>query len=336
MPQFTRKERKINYYHKKCKKYLRFDFEYRCAYCGLHEFENIASYNFFQIDHFRPKKKFSHLPDIDDYKNLFYSCSICNGRSGKSDNWDDNLLNPCVEEIYGDDYHIKLKPDPITYKLISNSDAGKIFIDTIKLDQKKHREIRRDRLARNASLDRKKNKLDEMICDLERTMDSESKRKVMLYLIEQKEQIKNEYLGPYYKLNCLDEEEIAFFNIIKQIDSGIKIDKIFEENQLDFKLSYGSYTVKCYVEYREKGFLKKGNKAVSIGSEQLDGWKRGKDRIVYIVVNPIESIIYFSPVPLEGNLISFDDNSLLTKDSFVKMFSEELSLSDMQVASAKR
>lgn len=62
MSEFIRKTRKINYYHNKCKKYLRFDFGYRCAYCGLHEFESILAYNSFQIDHFRPKKSLLHYP----------------------------------------------------------------------------------------------------------------------------------------------------------------------------------------------------------------------------------------------------------------------------------
>ena len=55
---------------------------FQCVYCSIHEsqFGGIINYH---IDHFRPASKFSHL--INDIRNLFYSCPICN--RFKSNDW---------------------------------------------------------------------------------------------------------------------------------------------------------------------------------------------------------------------------------------------------------
>lgn len=332
MSQFIRKTRKIDYHNTKCKKYLRFDFGYRCAYCGQHEFENIGSYNFFQIDHFRPKKKFAHLPNIDDYNNLFYACSICNGRSGKSDNWDENLLNPCVDEIFGDQYHIKATPDLKTFKLISNSNEGQIFINTIKLDNKKHREIRCARHERNTSLNTEKALLEEMIRDLDATVESENKVKMMSSLKQKHSEIEFMFIGPYYKSQVLDEEETVLFESLFQIDSSIKMSKIYEENELDFLLSYGEYSSKCYVEYAKKCVFKGGKKLINVLEENIALWNKEIGRVVCLLVNTFDGSIYYSNPPKEGNVLVFSEVDLLTKDTYYNLFGDNLDLSKIQAA----
>jgi len=60
---------------------LRELFDHKCCYCTLNEGEN--DFGYFNIDHFRPKKKFPHLETA--YENLYYACQRCNVY--KRDNW---------------------------------------------------------------------------------------------------------------------------------------------------------------------------------------------------------------------------------------------------------
>ncbi|WP_214630368.1 HNH endonuclease [Paenibacillus agaridevorans] len=334
MSQFLRKSRKINYFHSKCKKYLRFDFNYRCAYCGQHEFENIASYNFFQIDHFRPKKKFSHLSDIDDYNNLYYSCSICNGRSGKSDNWDENLLNPCMVNIFGDEHHIKITPDLITFKLISNSPEGQIFINTIKLDNRKHREIRRERHARNISLNTERALLEEMMKDLEAVFECEKNANMMSYLKQKHSEIEYRLIGPYYKSQVFDEEEIILAERLRDIDTGITLSKIYDENELDYILEYGQYSTKCYVEYVEKCVFRNGRKTINVFGDNVTIWNQEMGKVICLLVNKTDGTIYYSNPPQSGNVLTFNSADVITKDTYSILFGESLNLAELQAAVA--
>ena len=64
---------------------LRQDFQYRCAYCLIHEFHNGGVANF-AIDHHRPTGGAYARPDLaDDYTNLYWCCSECN--QNKADQW---------------------------------------------------------------------------------------------------------------------------------------------------------------------------------------------------------------------------------------------------------
>ena len=71
-------EKKYKDYH--CyKKYLKDDFQRRCAYCNTHD-EWLLPLPF-EIDHFIPRAVFEEAKrtDLDtDYRNLMYSCPICN------------------------------------------------------------------------------------------------------------------------------------------------------------------------------------------------------------------------------------------------------------------
>ena len=83
------------------RRWLRQDFEFRCAYCLRHEF-------FFgggeagEIDHFCPRYLF---PDrVNEYGNLYWSCRKCNAVKGGK--WPSEaqmgrglrFLDPCVED----------------------------------------------------------------------------------------------------------------------------------------------------------------------------------------------------------------------------------------------
>jgi len=62
--------------------YVRKDFNHQCAYCLMSEFFAGGEENF-ELDHFRPKKRFPNL--LNDFYNLYYSCHPCNFT--KLDHW---------------------------------------------------------------------------------------------------------------------------------------------------------------------------------------------------------------------------------------------------------
>lgn len=86
MPVFVRRaehpEPQSHYW--KYRALVREDFSECCAYCLLHELLAAGEPNF-QLDHFRPKSlpQFAHL--VNDFFNLYYSCSVCNRY--KSNSW---------------------------------------------------------------------------------------------------------------------------------------------------------------------------------------------------------------------------------------------------------
>jgi 5-methylcytosine-specific restriction endonuclease McrA len=61
--------------YQKYKPYLRIDFNYRCAYCTMHEAEGGGSKKF-HIDHYLPKSLFPAKQS--EYVNLLYACMQCN------------------------------------------------------------------------------------------------------------------------------------------------------------------------------------------------------------------------------------------------------------------
>ncbi|UKB79560.1 HNH endonuclease [Chryseobacterium sp. MEBOG07] len=89
---------------------------HQCVYCFVSEtyFGGIRN---FHVEHYRPKKKFEEL--TNDYKNLFYACSICN--SFKSEDWPNE---PNAE------YDIAFYPNPsvIDYSEIFEIDANSFDI----------------------------------------------------------------------------------------------------------------------------------------------------------------------------------------------------------------
>ena len=81
---------------------LREDFDYRCAYCDVHEAE-WGGYRHFQIEHFRPRKLYPWLEA--EYTNLLYACDVCNcfkGSDWPSDNPQPDTrayLDPCLYDF---------------------------------------------------------------------------------------------------------------------------------------------------------------------------------------------------------------------------------------------
>ena len=78
MAEFLRKKRFFKYNDSRCKKFLSKDFKKRCAYCKTRE-GDLAGPESIEKDHFFPLAKGGK----DNYENLYYACSSCNGRAGK-------------------------------------------------------------------------------------------------------------------------------------------------------------------------------------------------------------------------------------------------------------
>lgn len=104
MSQFFRRESPPAFErHEEYRPFLRRDFSFVCAYCERPE-AVLGGEEFFEVDHFRPLKKF---PDLRvQYPNLYYACGKCNRH--KADTWpSENLIeqgfrfaDPCEEDMY--------------------------------------------------------------------------------------------------------------------------------------------------------------------------------------------------------------------------------------------
>lgn len=117
--------------YRRYKQHVREDFQYRCAYCRLHE----SAYGLrrsMSIDHFRPKALFGNL--ITEYSNLYYCCGPCNDR--KSDHWPDatqqkrgmRFVDVCRDEW---DDHLEVIQDVIAAK----TRAGQYTSEKLKFDR---------------------------------------------------------------------------------------------------------------------------------------------------------------------------------------------------------
>ncbi len=95
--EYRRRIRFVSYNSNKCKEYLRADFSYECAYCGLKESDTGAlGDEYYEIDHFvpqNPENELDKIVDVHKYENLYYSCELCNSK--KSNIWSKELLDPC-------------------------------------------------------------------------------------------------------------------------------------------------------------------------------------------------------------------------------------------------
>src|SRR5262249_39905090 len=147
MPIFQRRSdppQKSNY--RDYKPILREDFQYRCAYCLLHEGDPYGGgLRHFQIDHFRPRVKFPLL--LTTYSNLYYCCAWCNRNKGQKWPTDDqqqrgfSFVDPCAEDLY--ETHAKLESDG---GLTSHSSAGDYTIREIRLNSRMLKRLRRNRI----------------------------------------------------------------------------------------------------------------------------------------------------------------------------------------------
>jgi len=138
-PQYSEVTEKNNY--GQYKDDLSSDFYRSCGYCDSPDFV-WGGKSGFQIDHFAPKSKFPEL--ANDYKNLVYSCPICN--RGKSNYWpskessvsvkgNKGFVHPCTDE-----YEEHLGRDS-NGEIISKTELGKYIHQTMKFGLSRHQII---------------------------------------------------------------------------------------------------------------------------------------------------------------------------------------------------
>lgn len=110
------------------KPFIRKDFNKRCGYCDDLDIYHGGKSNY-QIDHFKPKKKFPKLEVT--YNNLVYSCPFCN--RAKWNKWKENgFIDPCTN-LY-DEHLERCNNGQIKHKSI----RGKYIYENLNLQLKRH------------------------------------------------------------------------------------------------------------------------------------------------------------------------------------------------------
>ncbi len=114
------------------KPFLRRDFRYQCAYCGITEVYR-RGIDTFGADHFRPRSIF---PDLEfEYPNLYYCCNQCNRYKGAT--WPDDdevaggfqFADPCVCDPFIQHF-IKQKAGTLS----AVTPAGEYTLDNLRLN----------------------------------------------------------------------------------------------------------------------------------------------------------------------------------------------------------
>ena len=129
--------------------YLRKDFGYRCAYCGVHE-KTIGGAQAFCIDHFKPRSRGGHS---NDYNNLYWVCIPCN--LNKHDKWPTReqqrkgyrFADPCHEQDIG--VHFVGSHDG---RLQPLTPCGEYHVSMLRLNRQWLCELRRERVHKQSHL----------------------------------------------------------------------------------------------------------------------------------------------------------------------------------------
>jgi hypothetical protein len=112
--------------------FVREDFSRQCAYCLMSETLAGGAENF-ELDHFRPKSRFSHL--LNDFYNIYYSCHPCNHT--KRDGWPPSELEDRgigLVDLCDDDFSTHFAPTK-EGKWESITESGQYTIDLLRLNR---------------------------------------------------------------------------------------------------------------------------------------------------------------------------------------------------------
>lgn len=298
--EYVRRQRWAKYGSSKCKEYLRNDFSYECAYCKLQEYEaGLIGADYFEIDHFKPQSL--SLSDIHEYHNLYYACKKCN--SEKSDTYDDQLLDPCVDDIFGGDTPaIVGGTEESKYKYIATNDKGVFYINTFKLNSRSRINIRKRRIKHQNDI----RIIDALINEVVSKIKNNEGLQDMEELVEKLDELRiaRQKETDKYPKGDLFEKVEEYLN-----DHGIENSIIFDEHNMDIQVKINNNTYCCEVlfddssdyraEYRKK-----------LNMEKVRVWfEAQKSDFGVLYYYPKLNRMYFYPISDELTL----EDVLLTK-----------------------
>lgn len=258
---FERTQRWTDYNDIKCKEYARHDFGYQCVYCLMNEKEAGTGHFAYEIDHFVPKTKSEfYNGNINSYNNLFYSCQVCNRK--KLDFYNENLLNPCIDNIYFGENPALLIDD--NFKVKPNNDKGTLFIDVFKLNSRYH--INRRKKSKIVNQNRK------IKIDLLDTIIKSASDNILENLNKVKDIIENEELFNYGLTD-------RFFYADELLTAKeVKHEFIFEANNLDVIAEINGIEYFCELIFDDS----KDNKSTyekRVKKEKLELWFKDERNI---------------------------------------------------------
>lgn len=107
---------------------------HQCVYCAIHE-ASFGGIRNFHIEHYRPKSKFPDL--INDIKNLYYACPICN--TFKSNDWPSDTTEDFSRHCYSDpslvDYSDIFDTDRTSGMISGRHPASKYMVERVYLNR---------------------------------------------------------------------------------------------------------------------------------------------------------------------------------------------------------
>ncbi len=260
---YMRKKHWVTYYSEKCKMYLRNDFKFECAYCGMKEKYNVMGEQLFEKDHFVSRQSDVEW-DINCYDNMVYSCRKCNGT--KSDQNIEMILDPCKDDIYeGKHPHIHKLGAEEHYRLQAVTVQGQQFIDDLKLDSQFYRKMRQ--------MQSEHEKIRRTIYQLlEQTPDFQSDgidQKVKKYL--EKGTLINEE-SDEFRCGTSKAGEAVYAVLEKLKEKGIQYKLLFTDNDLDIGMEYCGNTYYCEIRVTDYTGTKKRGPVVD--GEKKKEWKK--------------------------------------------------------------
>ncbi len=260
---YTRKRHWVTYYSEKCKMYLRNDFKFECAYCGMKEKYSVMGEQLFEKDHFVSRKSNVEW-DVNRYDNMVYSCCKCNGTKGAQNI--EMILDPCKDDIYdGEHPHIRKLGAEEHYRLQAVTTQGQQFMDDLKLDSQFYRKMRRMQA------------------------ENEEMRKTIWQLLEQSPNLQisgiDRKIKIYLQNGTLAEEESnefrcgtskageAIYAVLKKLkEKGIKCKLLFWDDDLDISVEYCGNTYYCEIRVTDYTGTKKTGPIVD--REKIKEWQK--------------------------------------------------------------
>ncbi|MCH5249133.1 MAG: HNH endonuclease [Lachnospiraceae bacterium] len=265
---YIRKRRWVRYNHMKCKMYLRNDFNFECAYCRLREKDTgVVQEDNFQKDHFVAISSGEDI-DLDAYDNMIYACEKCN--STKSNMNTEMLLNPCKDDIYsGVNPHVIRLGESEDYQLAEQTPEGKQFIDSLKLNSKYYREMRKAQEQSDKN-DEELKKLLNLISDCS-DIPGELLHKLNTLVSNNFLVQADSYQTPSFKCGRSKAGQ-AFQEVLAILDElEISYELLFAEDDLDIKIQYNDKEYLCEIVLNDTA--EKTVRNMRLKKEQIEKWE---------------------------------------------------------------